>query len=103
MSRSRVASQAMKWVIWKETSGSVDRLRPTFEEWILADREHWVAYIRAREEWKRWRTLAARMAKDRNAVSEVQKYIERRKTLARAHRQFLWAALSVSVLILMVV
>jgi ferric-dicitrate binding protein FerR (iron transport regulator) len=103
VSRSRVASKAMQWVICMETSHSVGRLRPTLEKWLLADREHWVAYMAAREQWARWQDMAATLPDDHRVVSEVWGYIERRKAVTRAHRQFLWMTLGVSLLVLMLV
>ena len=100
MSRSQVASKAMRWVIYMETSTSVDRQRPIFERWLLADRQHWVAYMAARKQWSHWQGIAARLSNDHSAVTKVWDYIERRKAAARAHRQVLWRALGISLLVL---
>lgn len=103
MSPSRVASKAMRWVIFMETSRSSGQLRPALEKWLLADREHWVAYRAAQKKWAHWQDMAARLPDDHKAITELWDYIERRKAAARTHRQFLWTALGISLLALMLV
>ena len=103
MNRSRVASEALQWVIWIQTSRSIDRLWPTFENWLEADRENWAAYLRARRQWSRWDRLEALLSKDRRAVEKTLAVIERRRQAARSHRDFLWVLLGISVLTFLLV
>ena len=103
MSRSRVASEALQWVIWIQTSRSIDRLWPTFQNWLQADRENWVAYLRARRQWSRWDRLEALLWKDRQTIEKTLAVIERRRQAARSHRDVLWFLLGISVLSLMLV
>lgn len=103
MNRSRVASEALQWVIWIQTSRSIDRLWPSFERWLMADRENWLAYMRARRAWSRWDRLEALLSKDRTALPRMLAVIEQRRTAARSHRDFLWVLLGISVLTLLLV
>ena len=103
MSRSRVASEALKWVIWIQTSKSVDRLWPSFEHWLMADRRNWLAYMQARRAWSRWDRLEALLSKDRRALAKTLAVIEHRRNAARSHRDVLWVLLGISVLILLLV
>jgi ferric-dicitrate binding protein FerR (iron transport regulator) len=103
VSRERVASEAMKWVIWIRTARSLDELWPVFEKWLLADRENWNAYIRARREVARWDPLKALLSRDRKLLSETLALAEQRRDAALAHRRVLCAILGVSLLALLLV
>ena len=103
MSRSRIASEALKWVVWMQTSQSIDRYLPDFEKWLTADREHWVAYLQAQQQWSRWDHLALLLAQRPRAVASKVAALEQKRLAARAHRQSLWIALGLSVLALLVV
>ena len=69
-SRDRVASEALQWVVWMNTSRSIDPRLPAFEKWLMADRENWVAYMRARQEWTRWDRLALLLSQNPDAVAK---------------------------------
>ena len=101
MKRSRVASEALKWVVWMQTSQSIDKRLPDFEKWLTADRENRLAYMQARQEWFRWDGLAEILSKDRQSLARRLAAIERRRNSARRHREFLWIVLGISVLALL--
>lgn len=96
VSRRGVASKAMKWVIWVETSRSTDQHWPAFKKWLLADRENWLAYMRAQREWSRWDVLEGLLSNDRKTRAWMSELREKRKAAARTHRRLLWLTLGVS-------
>jgi ferric-dicitrate binding protein FerR (iron transport regulator) len=103
VSRDRVSTDAMKWVIWIQTARSLDELWPVFERWLLSDRENWNAYIQARRELSRWDPLKGLLSKDRKLLSQTLALVKNKRNAARSYRQFLWALLAVSLLALLLV
>jgi ferric-dicitrate binding protein FerR (iron transport regulator) len=101
VNRNRTASEARKWVVWIKTSESSDRGPLAFEKWLLADRENWLAYMRACEEWSRWARLGSLLSQNPDAVEKKLATLERKRVAARTHRECLWIALGVSVLALL--
>lgn len=101
MRRSRVASKALEWVVWLQTSQSIDRRLPAFLKWLNANRENRMAYMEARREWLRWDRVAEEFSKDRGRLVRRLAVIERRRMAARRHRQFLWIVLVLSVCLLL--
>jgi len=101
VNRSRVSSEALKWVVWMKTSQSIDQRWPDFEKWLAADRKHWIAYLQARQEWSRWDRLELLLSQERRAVAKRLTTLEERRLAARRHREYLWIALGVAVLALL--
>lgn len=101
MKRSRVASEALRWVVWMKTPASIGQHLPAFEKWLMADRENWVTYMRVRREWSRWTRLTRLLSQDPFGVVKKLLTVERKRIVACTHCDILWIALGISVLVLL--
>ena len=99
--RSRVASEAQRWVVWRKASQSNAPRLSAFEQWLMADRENGSAYMRARQGWSRWDRLALLLSQNPDAVAEKLATLRRKRIAARIHRDVLWMVLSICVLALL--
>lgn len=98
MARIRVVFEALKWFSLTRTPDSVKRHLPRFAKWLKADRANLAAYMRVRQEWSRLVLLLCHPPRD---LAKRLVVLEQNKIVSRAHREFLWIALGVSILALL--
>ena len=101
MSRCRVAFEALKWVVLLQTSRSIRSHLPAFERWLQADRRNWAAYVRARQDWFPWDRVALFLSLAPRVLTRKWAPPERKRVVIRDHHEFLWIALGISVVTLL--